>query len=254
MIKGVLIDLDGVIYNDSTVVPGAAQAVAWLSAKNIPFRFITNTTMKSRKTLREKLGNMGISIGIASIFSAAFAAAEFLRKQKENTCYCILTADALSEFSGVNYSAEKVRYVVLGDPGAQVNFNRLNKAFLHLMEGARLIALQKNRFWLSDSGYQMDAGPFVAMLEYAARTQALLIGKPSATFFEMAAENMRLKTTDLLMIGDDMESDIVGAHHLGMKTCLVKTGKFLPADLLQSAVQPDLILASIADLPRSEFF
>ncbi len=254
MIKGALIDLDGVIYNDSQVIPGAGQTIKWLDKNSFPYRFITNTTMKSRSTLSGKLLQMGIDVPAGRIFSAAFAAAEYLRKQERNSCHCLLSGDSISEYAGMISDLEKVDYVVAGDPGEHVTFDMLNQAFLRLMNGAQLIALQKNRFWLSGRGYTMDAGAFVAMLEFAAKTETKIIGKPSKDFFELAVENLKLHSFEIVMIGDDIESDIVGANSIGIHTCLVKTGKFLEKDLIDSAVKPEWILPSIAELPSAGIF
>ena len=254
MIKGALIDLDGVIYNDSQQIPGADAAVSWLDQNSIPYRFITNTTMKSRASLSKKLSTMGVRASVEKIFSAAFAGAEYLRKQERNSCRCLIEGDAVTEYAGMISDSEEVDYVVAGDPGENVTLEILNQAFRCLLNGAELIALQKNRFWLSDRGYSLDAGAFAAMLEFAANKKAKLIGKPSKDFFMLAVENLGLNASQIVMIGDDLESDIFGAGRIGIKTCLVKTGKFLEKDLADSAVKPDWILPSIAELPAAGIF
>ncbi len=249
MIKGLLIDLDGVIYNDTRPVPGADVSIAWLARQGIPFRFITNTTMKSRATLTAKLKSMNIVVDEYHVFSAASAAADYLRQQKNNRSMLLLLDDAKSEYRGIPQDDHNVDFVVVGDMGDAFTIELLNKAFNCLMQGAQLIALQKNRFWLSDQGYRMDAGAFVALLEYAADTQAILIGKPSAHFYSLALRSLGCAPQNTLMIGDDIESDIGGAKSLNMQTCLVKTGKFRERDLRRSTVKPDQIITSIAELP-----
>lgn len=250
MIKGVLLDLDGVIYNDSKPITGADETVAWLKEQFIPFRFITNTTMKSRQTLAEKLASMNIQTKPENIFSAASAAADFLRAKKKNRAMLLLLEDAKKEYRGIPQDEQNVDYVVVGDMGDAFTIPLLNKAFNCLMQGAQLIALQKNRFWLSDEGYRMDAGAFVALLEYASNQSSVLIGKPSAEFYRLALKSLGLKPEEALMVGDDVESDIAGAAAIGIKTCLMKTGKFREQDLARSAVKPDWILPGIADLPK----
>ena len=249
MIKGLLIDLDGVMYNDTRPIPGAAETIAWLEQRKIPFRFITNTTMKSKETLAKKLNAMGINTNAQRIFSAASAAADYLRGQPRNKSMLLVQEDAKKEYDGIPQDDRQTDFVVVGDMGDDFSIPLLNRAFNCLMQGARLIALQKNRFWLSDQGYRMDAGAFVAMLEFAADTQAMVIGKPSARFFELALNALGCAAQETLMIGDDVESDIVGANRMGIRTCLVKTGKFREVDLQKSSVKPDWMIASIAQLP-----
>lgn len=250
MIKGLLIDLDGTVYNDSIAIPGAIAALQKVRRSRLPMRFITNTTMKSRETLRQKLASMGFDAAREEIFSAAYAGAMYVRQQVGATCHAMLLDDAKKDYWGLESAAERVDFVVVGDLGDQITFEKLNRAFLYLFHGAKLIALQKNRFWLSDKGFQLDAGAFVALLEYAANTEAILIGKPAAPFFEMALHDLNLPRELVLMVGDDVESDIVGAHRIGMQTALVRTGKFREEDLQKSTIQPDHVLHSIAELEK----
>jgi len=246
--QGFLIDLDGTTYNDSIPIPGALEAIHWLRGNGIPFRFITNTTMKSRETLQDKLQGIGITAHKEEIFSAAYAGSLYVRRKANSTCFLLLLDDAKKEYIGLEGREDKVDYVVVGDLGKHANFENLNTGFRYLLNGAELVALQKNRYWLSDNGYEMDAGAFVAMLEYAANTKATLIGKPARPFFEMALKDLNCSAENVMMIGDDIESDIAGAKRLGMKTALVRTGKFRRQDLERSEVKPDYILSSIHDL------
>ena len=165
-IHGLLIDLDGVIYNDSQVITGAAETIIWLQEKNIPFRIITNTTMKSRDTICQKLYEFGIIVKKEDIFTAAFAAAEYIRNSGKKKCHLLLTDDAKEEYYDLEIDADKPDFVVVGDLGDSITFEILNTAFQKLFNGAELIALQKNRYWLSDRGFTIDAGAFVVLLEY----------------------------------------------------------------------------------------
>ncbi|MEE9119231.1 MAG: TIGR01458 family HAD-type hydrolase, partial [Calditrichia bacterium] len=151
-IKGLLIDLDGVIYNDSELISGATDSIRWLRDKNIPFRFITNTTMKSRTTLQQKLQSFGIEVKREEIFSAVYAAALYIKKSGKEKCHLLLMDDAKEEFHDLNLQAENPDFVVVGDLGEELSFERMNIAFQKLFSGAELIALQKNRYWLSDKG------------------------------------------------------------------------------------------------------
>jgi HAD superfamily hydrolase (TIGR01458 family) len=247
-IKGLLIDLDGVIYNDTQLIPGAAKTIEYLQKNEIPFRFITNTTMKSRETLQKKLSGFGIEVPEKFIFSAAYAAAQYIRNQGKTKCFLLIDDDAQKEYYDLDLKSDKPDYVVVGDLGENITFDKLNAAFQKLFKGAKLIALQKNRYWLSDKGFTLDAGAFVALLEYSAQKESILIGKPSKTFFETALKDLNLSLQDVLMVGDDIESDIIGAQAMGIKGVLVQTGKFLPKDLERQDVRPWRTIKSISEL------
>ncbi len=251
-ISGLLIDLDGTVYNDSVPIPGSVDTIRWLRELQVPFRFLTNTTMKSQETLQQKLASMGIRINKEAIFSAAYAGSLYVRQKPSASCHLLILDDAKKEYAGLQSKSEQVDYVVVGDLGDEMTFAKLNKAFRCLLNGALLVALQKNRYWLSDKGYTLDAGAFVAMLEYAANTEAVLIGKPAPAFFTLALQDLRLPAEQVLMIGDDIESDVGGAKAIGMSAALVRTGKFRAEDLARAQVRPDFVMDSIADLPTTQ--
>ena len=163
-------------------------------------------------------------------------------------CHLMLMEDAKMEFIGLESAELNVDFVVAGDLGDAVTFDLLNNAFVRLMEGAKLVALQKNRFWLSDKGYTLDAGAFIALLEYSSNQQAILIGKPEKKFFELALDDLNLPPDEALMIGDDIESDIGGAAKLDMCTCIVRTGKFRQEDVDSAQMKPDYIIPSITNI------
>jgi HAD superfamily hydrolase (TIGR01458 family) len=247
-IKGLLIDLDGVIYNDSELIPGAKDSIRWLRNKNLPFRFITNTTMKSRTTLKQKLQSFGIEVRTEEIYTTVYAAVIYIKKSGKEKCHLLLMDDARKEFNEFNLEAENPDFVVVGDLGEDLSFGTVNIAFQKLLSGAELIALQKNRYWLSDKGYTMDAGALVAMLEFAAGKKGQVIGKPSPHFFALALNDLNIPAENVVMVGDDIESDIFGAHRMGMRGVLVKTGKFLPEDLERMDIKPWKTIDNIGDL------
>ena len=126
----------------------------------------------------------------------------------------------------------------------------LNEVFACLTRGAKLIAIHKNRFWQTEHGLQMDIGAFITGLEYAANTQAMLIGKPSADFFNMALTDLNMQSNEVLMVGDDIDSDVGGAQTAGLMGVLVRTGKYRQAYAESSAIKPDAVIDSVADLPE----
>jgi HAD superfamily hydrolase (TIGR01458 family) len=124
----------------------------------------------------------------------------------------------------------------------------MNAAFRALNNGAELIAAAKNRYFKDQDGVlSMDAGGFIAALEFATGKEVKIIGKPSETFFHLAVDSMGLEPDEVLMVGDDIEADIKGAQDAGLKAALVKTGKFQPSDLKRGIV-PDFVLEDVNGL------
>ena len=250
VVNGFLIDLDGVLYEGETVIPGAVDTLHFLLKKQIPFLLITNTTRKSRFGIQNKLQRMGFRIPLEQIFSAPYAAAEWLRAHQAKSLYLFVRGDVFREFSEFKSTLYKPEYIVIGDMGEDLTYERLNQAFRMIMGGARIIALQKNRFWKKEDGLVIDAGAIVAALEYATRKRAIVIGKPRREFFRQAIKRLGLPAEKIAIIGDDLEADIQGGARVGLFTIAVKTGKFREQDLQRARLKPDLILGTFADLPK----
>ncbi len=253
--KALLFDMDGVLYNGPSLIPGAPETLAWLREQQIPHLFVTNTTSRGRSVLVEKLKRFGIPATEEQIFSPARATAAWLRTQAPGDLALFLPKAAHGEFEGLPILPESAesgaRYVIAGDLGEGWSFRTLNRAFrlLHSSPEAQLIALGLTRFWQAEDGLRLDTAPFVAALENATRKQALVFGKPAEAFFHGALEQLGLPAGEVLMVGDDVEVDVGGAQKAGLRGALVKTGKFRPENL-SHAVKPDTVLESIASLPE----
>lgn len=249
-VKGLLIDLDGVIYVGGRPVDGAHDAIAFLVQNEIPFRFLSNTTRKCRRTLAGKLAAMGFVIPEEYIFTPPLAAIIHMRKTGRNRYHLLTTGDVDRDFGdiGSNEQTGDVDYVILGDAGENVTYNRLNQAFRQLMGGAELIALERDRYWMADDGMALSAGPFVTALEFATGKKATVVGKPSKAFFGLALQDMGLRPDQVAMIGDDIVTDIGGAQDAGIRGVLVRTGKFREWDLTQEGIKPWKTISSIAGI------
>ena len=241
-----LFDLDGVFYHDTQPIPGGAEVIARLREQSVPFRFVTNTTSKGRGSLAAKLQGFGVSAEPREIFCPAVAATAFLREKNASAVF-FTTADTRSEFDGAREDRTRPDYVVLGDLGDDWTYAKLNQVLRYLLDGARLIALGMSRYWRANDGPRLDVGPIASAFTYATGHPPIVLGKPSADFFRLAVHDMGLEPEHCVMVGDDIVTDIGGAQSAGMKTILVRTGKFRPEDL-QGAVRPDEIINSIADL------
>lgn len=253
--QGILFDLDGVLYNSEEPIPGAAETLGWLRERQIPHLFVTNTTSRGREVLAAKLARFGIPAEASQIMTPCEAAADWLRLQSAGGIALFLRPAARAAFDGLELLADDTQsgasHVVIGDLGSTWDFATLNRAFrlLHANPQAKLIALGMTRYWKAQDGISLDVAPFVAALENAAGRKALVFGKPAAAFFNAAATRLGIPNSDILMVGDDIESDIAGAQGAGMLTALVRTGKFRETDL-DGPVKPDMMLDSVASLPE----
>lgn len=246
-VDGLMIDIAGVLTLGGVPIPGALDALRTLRARGIPLRFMTNSTIYCRRTLLEHLQQMGVPVEEHELFTATYAAAQYLRSQEAESFYPLLLPDAQQEFTDLEIVEDAPQYVVVGDMGASFTFARLNTAFRALLNGAQLVALHKKRFWRTPEGLFMDAGPFVVALEYAAEVGAVVVGKPSPAYFRMVLEDMDLPPDRVAMIGDDIEADVRGAQKVGMQGWLVKSGKFRREDLGR-AIWPDRVFENFAAL------
>jgi len=249
-IKGFLIDLDGVLYTGDTPVPGAVETVQFLADHGYPFRCLSNSTRKCRKTIAARLEKMGFAIPESSIFTPPLAAVRYMKNAGKDRAFLLVTGDVDRDFSGACTDDGSVHtdYVVVGDAGDNVTYAHLNRAFRCLMEGAELVALERDRYWMDKDGLSLSAGPVVAALEMAAGTTATIVGKPSKEFFGLALADLGLAKEEVLMIGDDIATDIGGAQGAGIRGALVRTGKFRAGVLEQSAIRPDHVINSVKDI------
>lgn len=252
-IAALLIDLDGVLYQEDRPIPGAREAVDWLRASKIPHLFVTNTTSRPRAALVEKLASMDIEVTAEEILTPPVAAVAWLQAHSRGPVGLFVREATKEDFTDLTIAGPDasgpVSAVVVGDYGESWSFDTLNRAFRWLMTDPQppLIALGMTRYWQASDGLRLDTGPFVAALEYATGVKATVVGKPARCFFEAALDRLDATPRTACMVGDDVVSDIGGAQALGIHGMLVKTGKFRPADLSHSPL-PMVILPSIAEL------
>lgn len=248
--KAFLIDLDGTLYFKGEPCPGAIETVNYLRQENYQLRFLTNTTAKTPKMLHAQMQALGFDIYENEIFNATYACLQYLRSQPKNRCHFMVDDAVKAFFKEIPIDDHAPDFVVVGDYGEGFDFHALNHAFRLLMDGAELIALQKGLYWFSPDGMFLDCGAFVTLLEAAADKIAKVMGKPSETFFRLALESLQLSPNEVIVVGDDITSDIVGAQTMEMRSALVKTGKFKPDQLENPIAEPTWVLNSIAKLPN----
>jgi HAD superfamily hydrolase (TIGR01458 family) len=242
--RGLLVDLDGTLYVGDEPVEGAREAVGRLRASSIAVRYVTNTTRRPRRWVCEHLRSLGFEVEETEVFTPARAAASLIG---DRSCFPLVDESLLEDLEGVLFNGDHPDYVLVGDLGEGFTYDRLNAGFRLLVEGAQLLALQKNRYWRRKDGLALDAGPFVAALEYAGDVCATVVGKPEESFFRLAVEDLGLEAHEVAMVGDDAEVDVAGAQAAGLRGVQVKTGKYRPGE----EGGPDLILESFAGLPEA---
>lgn len=247
-VKGILFDLDGVLHIGDEPIAGAIEALHHVKSRGIKCIFVTNTTTKSLEGLYQKIAAMSLPIEKNEIFSAPQAAVHYLRQIGNPTLHLILKDDTKKDFEEFQLSDSNPDFVVLGDIGKSWDYVLLNRIFRMIIDGATLVALHKGRYWQTEDGLQLDIGVFVAGLEYATGKRAIIMGKPSPQFFLTSLQRIGLQPEEVIMIGDDIESDIGGAQNVGMRGILVRTGKYRDELVTRSSVTPDAILSSVAEL------
>lgn len=227
MVSGILLDLSGVLYVEADPLPGAVQALQRLQSAGLPVRYVTNTTRSTRQQIMHKLQGMGFAIRPNEVFTAPVAARNYL-DAKGLKPYLLVHPDLEGEFPGGETHAPDA--VLVGDAGEAFTYASMNHAFRLLMNGAPLLAMGRNRYFKEADGLSLDAGPFVRALEYAADTQAHVLGKPAPEFFAAACDSLDLGPDEVVMVGDDVEADVNGATDAGLQGILVRTGKYRRGD------------------------
>jgi NagD protein len=250
MQHGYLIDMDGVLYRGTQLIPGADYFVQQLLARDIPFRFLTNNSQRTRRDVVARLARMGIDVGEEHIFTCAMATARFLARQKPGgTAFVIgegglLTALHQNGYAIVDHEPD---YVVVGE-GRTFNLELVESAVRMILGGAKLIATNLDPNCPTQNGLRPGCGAMVAMLEVATGVKAFSVGKPSPVMMRAARKELHLATDETAMIGDTMETDILGGVQLGLHTILVLSGGTQSADLPRYAYRPDLVVESLGAL------
>jgi HAD superfamily hydrolase (TIGR01458 family) len=277
-VRGLVLDLDGVLVMRDALLPGAVEALAALDTARIPYVIGTNASLASRATLARELARAGLAVPAGRIVSAASTAAALARRRYgTDALYVMGSPDALTEFAGLRLLSHveaadpgaRAAAVIVGDAGEEFTPRNIQSAFALLRGGAAFVAMHKNRWWITPAGVLLDSGGYVAALEYATERRALVTGKPSRAFFGEAVRILaqlggrgmsggrgapsRLSPAEVAMVGDDLWNDIRGAQKAGLRGVFVRSGKHGDAELARVASErggraPDAIAPSIAEV------
>ena len=250
-IKGILLDLEGVLYTGEKLINGAVKTIKYLKQQNLMIRYLTNTTTTSQRLILSKLRKFHIPACKSDIFSPSIAANMYLKEKNIKKIYLLSNKLLREDFADFKVDEKNAKAVILGDIYKEFNWEKLNKAFQIIIENnAIIIALHKNKYCRREKKIALDLGPFVESLEYASNKRAIIMGKPEKNFFSLALKDMNLPINQVVMVGDDILSDIGGAKKNNIIAIQVKTGKFQKKDVTTSPNQPDFRINSIADLPN----
>jgi HAD superfamily hydrolase (TIGR01458 family) len=274
-VRGFVLDADGVLVLNGAPLPGSIEAVQRLSARGIPFRVVTNFSQYHRESLATWFGTNGLAIDPDRIITGTSAAAAYTRGAYPGRPLFVLAAsDARREFDGqLLVTADEadaappgtVAAAVIGDAGDDLSYRNMDAAFRLVRDGAELLAMHRNPWWLTPKGPTLDAGGFVVALEFATGRRARVLGKPSPVVFRQAVAGLaadlgeRLPRSAFAMVGDDLRADVAAARRAGLRGILVLSGKTGRADAeraltgtpgrpARGRLGPDGIAATLADV------
>jgi NagD protein len=243
--------MDGVLYRGTEVIAGADAFIAKLRARDIPFRLLTNNSQRTCRDVVAKLARLGIAVEEEHVFTSAVATARYLAAQRPNgTAFVIGEGGLLTALHQHGYAVvdHEPDYVIVGE-GRTFNLELVEAAVRMIQGGARLIATNLDpNCPTQNGGLRPGCGAMVGMLEIATGVKAFSAGKPSPLMMRAARKELGLTADETTMIGDTMETDILGGSQLGLHTVLVLSGGTRREDLARYAYQPDLVVPSLAEL------
>jgi len=243
--------MDGVLVTAWKALPGAVDALRWLRDRDLPFVLATNATSLSRAGLAARLAEAGLEVDASEVVTAPVLAASYLRTHHAGArCFLVGQPALGDELEGVHLVEHGADVVLVAGADRAFTWENLSRAFRMVKEGAALVAMHRNLFWMTEGGLMLDAGAFLAGVEEAAGVEAVVTGKPSPQFFAQCVEHLGLAPDRVAMVGDDLAADVLAAQDCRLTGVLVRTGKFLPETLERSERKPDHVMDSIGDLAR----
>lgn len=251
MAVGVLLDIDGVLTTSWKPLPGAVDTIRWLQGQKIEFRLVTNTSSKSRRAIASLLAEAGMPIDVDQVLTAVTSAARYLSEHHGGAgCLVVNEGDIDEDLEGVAVADPGAAGVVLlGGAGPSVGYRELDSVFKLAVEGVPVVALHRNTRYQTADGPALDMGAFIVGIEAAAQVEVAVVGKPATAFFHAALSDLGTTASGAVVVGDDIDSDVLGAQAVGMTGVLVRTGKFRQSDLEGAEPRPDYVIDGIGDLP-----
>lgn len=249
---GLLIDIDGVLTVSWKPIPGSSEALDRLRASGVPVAFVTNTTSMTRSSIAAALLEADLPVEVQEILTAPSMTAALIRRDHPGArCWMVGARSVVADLDGIHLVdvAEPPDVVILGGAGPEFDYPTLNRVFRLAMDGTPVVAMHRNLYWKTEEGLQLDTGAMLGAIEQAAGIHATVAGKPAPACFEAALEVLGLGPDEVMMVGDDLDADVMVAQAVGIETVLVRTGKFRSEALTRSEVVPDRVVDSFADIP-----
>jgi HAD superfamily hydrolase (TIGR01458 family) len=252
MAKAVLLDIDGVLTTSWQPLPGAVETIGWLKEQHIEFRLLTNSSSRTRHEIAELLNRHGMQVDEPQILTAVTSASRYMKERGwQPNCLVLNEGDISEDLEGFALSqASSADVVLLGGAGPTLGYSDFEAAFTLARKGVPLIALHRNLRYRTADGLALDMGAFIVGLEAAAGTEIPIVGKPAPAFFNAALDDMGRKAAEAIVVGDDIEADVIGAQDVGATGVLVKSGKFHPSDLEGGGTRPDHVIDDVGQLPE----
>ncbi len=253
-IRAVLCDMDGVLWHGDRPLPGLQAFFEHLRRESIPFTLVTNNASKTPHQYVEKLARFGIEVAEAEVLNSALAAASYLRERAPAGTKVYPVGgegvhEALREagFTLVGEEASHADYVVVGwDPA--LTWRKMARATLLIRKGAIFVGTNPDRTFPAEEGQVPGNGAQLAMLEAATDCKPIVVGKPSPELYRQALARMGRRPQETLVIGDRLDTDILGGVRLGALTAMVLSGVHGEAELRRSLVSPDFVFRDLAAL------
>lgn len=247
-IDTLIFDLNGTLYERGIAVEGAIETIDLLRKKGYHMNFVTNTDGRSIGQVHKKISAMGFNIEIDELLTPVSAAKQFIHTHKESTFFLLVDDGLKEDLSEATIHEDHPDYVIIGDFSRKLDYQIINKVFRMIKKGAQIIALSKTLWYVDVDGDSINTGAFVHMFETACNKEALLLGKPSKNFLQMALEKSDSQAQRTLVIGDDLKTDIIGGKALGALTVQVKTGIYNPNTGHENLPQADYLLENVNQL------
>ncbi len=251
-IQAVIMDMDGVLWRGDQQLPGMNEIFAFLQDNEVPFALATNNSRRTPAMYIEKLASMGVhSVRPEQIVTSSTATADYLTaRYARGTRLYVIGERGLREplaDAGFVIADEDVELVVTGID-FELTYDKLRRATLLIRAGATYYATNPDRTFPAPEGLCPGAGATIALLEATTDTRAVVIGKPQPGMFESALGHLGVPAENTLMIGDRLDTDILGGINAGMKTAMMLTGVVTRAEVEASEIQPDAVYETLPDL------
>jgi HAD superfamily hydrolase (TIGR01458 family) len=246
MDKGFIIDLEGTLISSGTPLEGSIDFINHLNKNNIKHYIITNTVSKSIDDWEKILKEIGFDINKDKIITPIIVLNDFINIKNIKTYYFI-GPDRIKNLVQKTMDYDIPEYVVFCDfEYIDINYELFNKIYHYIKNGSKMITTSYSNYYISNNQYKMDTGIFVKMYETLANEKSIILGKPSQIIYEMVLRKMGIEKNNIIAIGDDGLTDIIGGKEMGFETILVKTGKYKNGD--EEIHKPNKIINNIKEI------